>query len=449
MDFKTTPFAHQCECYELIKDKSYYALFLEPGLGKTKITLDTISYRKKSNRLYTTLVVCPNTIIENWLQEISIHSYLSGVILNGTRKRRLDRLSHENDIYIINYEGVSTVLKALEEKRFDLIVLDESQYVKGHTSNRSKACYYLAQGITDKFLLTGTPVTNNPLDLFAQYRILNPLIFGTNFFRFKYHYAIFGGFGNYQVIKWINMDKFKKKIFACAVRKTKEECLDLPEKLYQTIKVPMPPEQREVYDNLKLQFISEFKDSTILATAVLTRLIRFSQITAGFTKDVEGEEHAFKDNPKINWLIDFINNLEVRRKIVVFCRFVCEIKMVEEALRNNGTKYVSVYGAIKDRLEKINDFNRNEDIRVFVTNPETGGLGINLTAATYSIFMSNNYKFGDRIQAEDRIHRIGQDKNVTYIDVLMINSIDIAISRILKSKQKLADMVVGDVIRML
>ena len=448
MDFKTKPYEHQEECFNLIKDKPYYALFLEPGLGKTKIALDVITYRKCESKNYRALVVCPNTITENWLQEICTHSNLQATTLTGGKKRRLVNLSHEKDLYIINYEGVSTIKDALEQKKFDLLVLDESHYVKSHKSIRSKACFVLSKTIPHRLLLTGTPVMNNPLDIFAQFRCLNPVIFGNSFYRFRAYYAVMGGYGNYQVIKWINMNIFKRRLFSCAVRKTKEECLDLPEQLYQTIKVVMPDEQKEVYKSLKDHFIAEYRDSPVVASVVLTRLIRFSQITAGFTKDVEGVEHAFTKNPKINWLVEFISNLDNTRQLVVFTRFRREISMLEQELRNNDINFVSLHGDTTERLDKINKFNNDNSIKVFITNTATGGLGINLTAATYAVFLTNDYSYGNRVQAEDRIHRIGQDKNVTYIDVLMEHSIDSSIHRILNKKQSLSDMVMKDIIRM-
>jgi len=446
MDFRTKPFEHQKECYDRIKDVPYFALFLEPGLGKTKVTLDVASYRKQRDSIYTTLVVCPNTITENWFQETNVHSYLSPVMLTGTRKQRLKNLAEDHDIYIINYEAVHKLQKELTQKNFSLLVLDESHYVKNPQSDRSKACFALSKDIPNKLILTGTPVMNNPLDLFGQYRVLNPMIFGTSFYKFRSYYAVMGGYGDHQVIKWINMEIFRRRVFTCAIRKTKEECLDLPEKLYQVIKVSMPDEQKKLYKELKEGFIAEYKDSVIVATSILPRLLRFSQLTAGFTKDVEGAEHEFKDNPKLNWFTEFMSDLETNHKVVVFTRFRREITMVEKVMAKLQMESVSVHGDTEHRIDKINAFNTDRNIRAFITNPETGGIGINLTSATYAVFLSNSYKYGDRIQAEDRIHRIGQDRNVTYIDLLMEHSIDSAIHKALVKKASLADMVVGDII---
>jgi SNF2 family DNA or RNA helicase len=224
--------------------------------------------------------------------------------------------------------------------------------------------------------------------------------------------------------------------------------LDLPAKLYQTVKFDLPEDQQQVYADLKKGFIAEFRDAVVTAPVVLTRLMRFSQITAGFTKDVEGEEHDFTKNPKLDWLCDFVNNLDPKRKIVVFCRFTREIRLVEEALSKADITFVRVSGETKDRISVVKQFNSDDATRVFIGQLQTTGIGINLTSASYVVFMTNSYSYGERIQAEDRCHRIGQANNVTYIDLLYRGTIDVQILRTLKNKQSLANMVTKDLVRM-
>ena len=181
---------------------------------------------------------------------------------------------------------------------------------------------------------------------------------------------------------------------------------------------------------------------------VLTRLMRFSQITAGFTKTVEGEEYAFSKNPKIDWLIDFVQNLAIERKVVVFCRFSYEIKMVEAALRKANLDFVTVQGGVKDRIDLVNKFNRDASVRCFIGQIQTTGMGINLTSANYAVFMSNSYSYGERVQAEDRIHRIGQDRNCTYIDLLLKGTVDVSIHNTLKRKESLSTLATSKLVEM-
>jgi SNF2 family DNA or RNA helicase len=440
---KTKPFAHQQECFDRMKHEPYYGLFAEPGLGKTKIVLDILSFNYRDD--FKALVVCPNTIVENWADEIEKHSDLSYVLITGTAGVRKALMRKKADVYVINYEATRNLWKDLKSVGYDYLILDESTAVKNPKSQQAKACVEISQNCTRRIIMTGTPVMNSPLDLFSQYKVLDPTIFGVNYYRFRNRYAVMGGYMNKQAIGWRNMHDFKMRVFTCAVRKTKEECLDLPNKLYQVVKVDMTPEQTSLYKKLKEEFIFEYKDVTVMAPTILTRLMRFSQITAGFTKDTEGIEHAFKNNPKIDWVIDFISNLDRNRKVVLFCRFRREIAMVEEALRRIGRGYVSVHGGSTERIDLIKQFNNDTDTQCFIGQSQTAGIGINLTSGHYCIFMSNSYSYGDRVQCEDRLHRIGQDSNVTYIDLLARNTIDLAIHRALRQKENLANMIVGDI----
>jgi len=430
-----------------MKHAPYYGLFAEPGLGKSKIVLDVFSFNHTEG--FKSLVICPNTLVENWADEIEKHSDLSYVLITGTPEQKLALIKKPADVHVINYEATRKLYRELSAIGYDYLALDESTAVKNPKSQQSKACVEIARTCKRRIIMTGTPVMNSPLDLFAQYKILDPTIFGVNYYRFRARYAVMGGYMNKQAVGWRNMHDFKLRVFACAIRKTKEECLDLPSKLYQVIKVDLPPEQHKAYQKLKEEFIFEYKDVTVMAPTILTRLMRFSQITAGFTKDTEGIEHAFKVNPKIDWVVDFISNLDSNRKVVLFCRFRREIKMVEEAFRRAGISHVTVHGESTERIDRVKQFNNDPDTRCFIGQTQTTGMGINLTSGHYCIFMSNSYSYGDRVQCEDRLHRIGQENNVTYIDLLARNTIDLAIHRALRKKENLANMIVGDIIEAL
>jgi len=432
-----------------MKDQMFWGLFAEPGLGKTKIILDICTYIREGCKKLKALIVCPNTLVENWADEVEKHSDLSYQLLLGTKKDRLKKLNQPADLYIINYESTRILYPELIKAGFTMLVLDESTAVKNHKSQQSVACYELSHKIPRRYILSGTPIMNSPLDLFAQYRILNPLILGASFYRFRGTYAVMGGYMNKQAVAWRYITQLKQRVFSCATRKTKDECLDLPDKLYQVVKVDLSPLQREVYDKLKQDFIYEVKDIVVTAPIMLTRLMRFSQITAGFTKDVEGVEHAFKDNPKVKWVLEFLADLEPSSKVVIFVRFRKEIDMVSQALRLAGIKTEIVFGDTSDRIEAVRRFNQDPTIRVFLGQIQTTGMGINLTAGSYVIFLTNSYSYGDRIQCEDRCHRIGQTKNVTYIDLLARNTIDIGIHNALRKKESLSSMITGDIIKMI
>jgi len=444
MGIKTTLLKHQEEVTALVHNKSFYALLFECGCGKTLTTLAIVNERKKRFPKYRTLVVCPNTLIENWMEEVQKHTDLTCVALRGSKSKRISKLDVPSDLYLINYEATRLISEELIHKKFDLIVFDESQNLKGHTTQQSKACYQIAMSCPHRLILTGTPIHNSPLDCYGQFRCLSPDIFGTSYYKFRARYALMGGFLGKQVLKYINMGDFKDRILRCSSIKLKEEVLDLPERTYETVRIELSEEQARMYKQLRENFMTEMGSSVVTAPVMLTRLMRFTQITAGFYKDIEGKENSYEKNPKQEWLLEWLK--EHGHKTVVFVRFIKELKDLEEALQRNEIGYASVYGETKDRIDCVKRFNDSSDIQVFIGQIHTAGQGINLQSASYCVFLSNNYSYGDREQAESRIHRQGQlAKNCTYIDVVARDTIDERILKILKKKESLAAMLTSDI----
>lgn len=444
MALKTTLLKHQQQDVEIIKNKTYFALLYECGVGKTLATLAIIDERKKRFPKYKTLYVAPNTLIENVMDEIEQHTDLTCVALQGSSDKRVKLLSTAVDIYLINYEATRIITDELIKAKFDLVVFDESQSLKGYTTQQSKACYRIAMSASHRLILTGTPVHNGPLDCFGQFRVLSGDIFGTSYYRFRARYAVMGGFLNKQILTYINMEEFKQKILRCSIIRKKEDVLDLPPRTYETIHIDLPDEQKRMYKQLRDQFISEIGTSVVTAPVMLTRIMRFSQITAGFYKNIEGKEHSYETNPKQEWLIEWLK--DHGHKCVVFVKFIKELKDLERRLSDNGIKFVSVFGDTEDRIEVVKNFNGDTGIQVFIGQIDTAGQGINLQTASYCVFLSNNYSYGDREQAESRIHRNGQKaENCTYIDVVARETIDERVLKILKRKESLAGMLTNDI----
>jgi len=443
MAIRTTLLKHQALEVEKIKNKTFWAMIWDCGTGKTLGVAAVIDERKKRFPKYRTLVICPSTLIENWFEDVNKHTDLSVVTLTGTKQQRLVKLDRPGDIYVVNYESSRIIADSLICKKFDLVVFDESQNLKGYTTLQSKAGYRIAMSTPHRIILTGTPIHNGPLDCFGQYRVLSPDIFGTSYYRFRARYAIMGGYLNKQILKYINMDEFKRKISSCSSIIRKEEVLDLPPRTYETIHIDMSEEQTRMYKQLKDEFLTTCKSEIVTAPVMLTRLMRFSQITAGFYKTIEGKEIEYETNPKQDWLMEWLR--EHGHKTVVFVRFIRELKSLENRCTMANIRFVSVYGETKDRVARVTEFNGEPEIKVFIGQIDTAGAGINLQAAAYCVFLSNNYSYGDREQAESRIHRQGQlAKNCTYIDLVCRNTIDEAVLKILKKKESLASMITKD-----
>lgn len=440
-------FNHQKELLVKAKDRPYYAMLWQPGLGKTLGVLKLIEERKARNPRLRVLYVCPATLIENVQDEVQKFTKLTALSVVGSKKHRLIILDRPADIYIINYEGMRILDAVLAARKFDLVVFDESHALKNHTSLQSKAGFRVAMSCPQRIIMTGTPISQNPLDLFGQYRCLSPDIFGMSYFQFRSRYAILGGWMGKQVVKFINQDTLKQKALSCADYRTKQDCLDLPPQLYETVRVDMIPEQVRMYKSLKEQFIASCKDQIVTAPVMLTRLMRFSQITAGFFKTVEGKEVSYDKNPKLDWLVEWLR--DTGQKTIVFVRFIKEREDAEARLTKEGIKFVSIQREDDDRIERVKKFNENKDIQVFLTSISLGGTGINLQSASYSIFLSNEYSYGKREQAEGRTHRAGQQaQNCTYIDVVARGTVDESIIKIIKKKEDMARLLVTDLVRM-
>lgn len=444
MGIKTALLKHQAECVELVKNKTFYALLLQPGLGKTLTALAIIDERKSRFKKYPTLYVCPNTLVENVMEEASLRTDITCVALRGSRSRRSALLEAHADVYIMNYEGTRIMTDELICKRFQCVIFDESHATKCHTSQQSKACYRIAMSIPHRIIMTGTAIMNSPLDVFGQYRLLSNDIFGTSYYKFRARYAIMGGFLNKQVTKYINLDTFKQRMLSCSIVKTKEDCLDLPPRMYETVHVDLSEEQMKMYRDLKDQFLASYKGEVVTAPVMLTRIMRFSQITAGFFKNTEGKEISFEKNPKLDFTVDWIKTNPY--KVIVFVRFIKEREDLEARLTSEGIAYVAIKQEDDDRVALVKKFNQSPEIQVFVTSISIGGQGLNLQSASYCIFLSNEYSFGKRDQAESRTHRQNQTADkCTYIDVVARNTIDENILKILKKKESLASIITTDI----
>lgn len=433
-------YPHQKQIIKAALRKKAFAIFSDCGTGKTRCVIELI----KLNMPCRALVIAPNSVLENWEEEVKEWSSLAPVILRGSKTRRMSLLSSEADIYILNYEALRILEQELINKKFDYIIADEIQKLKGYKSLQSKAAFRIGQRVPYRLGLTGTPITNNPCDIFGEYRFLDPFIFGFSFYRFKNRYAISGGYMNKQIVSYINMDELHDKVHSIAIRVKKEDCLSLPQKIYQIYHINLTDEQRRVYTDLRKEFISEIKGRTITAPYVLTRLMRLSQITAGFIKDESAREINFDSNPKLKWLKDFIEDLPKDEKVVIFFRFIKELRNLQALFTAMNIKFTEMYGATKDRQDRINKFNKG-DTRIFLGQIETSGIGINLHSARYCVFLSNSYSHGTRIQAEERLHRIGQTRDVVYLDILARHTVDETILKCLKNKADLAMTILEEV----
>ena len=376
----------------------------------------------------------------------------------GTKQQRLKQLQDLHDfprealrVAVINYESTwrEGIFEKLEEFNADLIIADESQRIKTHDAEQSKAMHQLGDKAPFKLILSGTPVQNNALDLYSQYRFLDPMVFGKNFYQFRNKYCVMGGFNRKQIVAYKDLDALIKKEHSIAYRVTKEEALDLPEQTFETRYITLNPKERKLYDQIRKESAAELANGeTISATTVLTRMLRLQQFTGGFLVTDESDKPKQFSNGKLNALEDIIDDyvVDAGKKLVVFARFRPEIDIIAQLLAKKKIRFGQIFGDIPldRRGDIVKDFQTNPETKVFLAQIDTAGLGITLTAADTCVYYSVNFNYAAYSQSLARIHRIGQRNVCTYIHLTVEKTIDEIVLKALHKKEDLAKTIVDN-----
>ena len=322
-----------------------------------------------------------------------------------------------------------------------MIICDESHKIKSHNIAASKSIHKLGEKTMYRLILTGTAITNKAIDIFSQYKFLEPKIFGKSFYTFRNHYFDMVGYGNHTpVLKESMKDELKDKIHSIAFVAKKSECLDLPETTEIIRKVELEPYAMNTYKHLVRDSFAELKNSEVTVTNVLTKILRLSQLTGGFLGDDEGKKVHQISKAKLNALEDIIDDVTSSgKKLVIMARFIPEIEAIKKLLNKS-----IITGEIKNRADEIAKFQNDVDVLVFIGQIATAGLGITLTAASTMVFYSLDYSMSNFEQAKARIHRTGQKENCTYIYLIASNTVDEKIMKALKNKVNLAKSLIDD-----
>lgn len=426
--------------------KNYIANgFVNHNTGKTKVMLDLIGYYLPKIREHKkpALIVCPVSVMYNWERQVKIHRpELKVKVLSGNGTKKSEGLQFDADLYVVNYESVWRVFDALNAVKWGFMVLDESTRIKNRGTKQARAILKLGSSASRRYILTGTPSPNSPLELFNQIRFLDPNLFGHNWYFFRDRYCLMGGYGGYQVLGFRNLSELATKISGISYRVLKSECLDLPDKIYKQYRLPMSEKQAKAYKELSEELVTEIAGTEIRTEVVLAKLTKLRQIASGFVYLDGKEAHHFENN-KIEKLKELLTEHGLSHKFVVWVSFKEEINLIVKLLNELKMAFEFLDGSVsqENRAKRIQEFQENANVRVFLANQRSGGIGIDLFAADYCVFFSNDYSPEIRLQAEDRLHRIGQRNHVTYIDLISRGSIDSIILRMLSSKQDVSNQV--------
>jgi SNF2 family DNA or RNA helicase len=460
-NYKTNPFKHQRQALIEGAKPLNFAYFMEMGTGKTKVAIDNAAYLYQEKKIDFAFVIAPNSVYQNWKKEIDFHCpektniYIWKVTKDKTFKLDTSKLT----FVLMNVEALSHAsgkkwldYKLLKYGMKSMVILDESTSIKNLKASRTKAIIKLGKLAKYKRILTGSPITKSPLDLFSQCAFLDKKLLGyENYTVFKSRYAVMysierGGY-NIQIPKYyVNLEELEYKLKNFSFRVRKKDCLDLPPKQYVQRMIELPEEQRKAYEQLKANALIILRDDEVSYNNKLTELLKLQQVANGFIKTNDSKIVDFKTNAKLKELMSILEESE--DKCIIWANYVHNIEMIKKKLGEVYGKdsVVSIYGkdSVDVRNKAVESFQSDDRCRFLVGNPTVGGYGLTLTAAKYVIYFSNSYNLEVRQQSEDRAHRYGQTSQVTYIDLIATDTIDEMVLHNLENKIELSAKTLGE-----
>jgi len=467
--FKTKPYAHQITALEKSWNKEVFAYFMEMGTGKSKVLIDNIAMLYDKGKINGALIVAPKGVYQNWYNgEIPTHLpehidkkvVLWKALINQKQQLQLNTLFESGEdlhILVMNVEALSTKKGIDFAAKFirthqTLMAIDESTTIKNPDAKRTKSIVSLGINAKYRRILTGSPVTKSPLDLYKQCEFLDPWLLGhSSYYTFRTRYAVmrtanFGGRSVQLVVGYKNLAELSSKLEPFSYRCLKEDCLDLPDYIYTKRIIQLTPEQKKIYSTMKEIALAQLDGKVMTTATALVQLMRLHQITCGhFTAD-DGTIKEIK-NERISALLDILE--EVENKAVIWAHYRHDIASIIKAVESKFGKesYVTYYGdtSNEDRQKAIEEIqNPNSKVRFIIGTPQTGGYGITLTGANTMIYYSNGYDLEKRIQSEARINRAGQTRKMTYIDIQCEDTVDEKIVKALVKKMDIANQIMNE-----
>jgi SNF2 family DNA or RNA helicase len=469
--FKTKPYAHQMTALEKSWNRETYAYFMEMGTGKTKVLIDNLAMLYDKGKVNGALIIAPKGVVGTWYNnELPTHlpnhieniTVLWKAAITKKQKESLDELFSEGEglhILIMNVEAFSTTKGMDFANKFlschrTMMAIDESTTIKTPTAKRTKNILKLAESAVYRRIMTGSPVTKNPLDLYTQCEFLSTWLLNfQSYYSFRNRYAQMKTLHMHgrqiQVVNGFkNLGELSDKLKDFSYRVLKEDCLDLPDKIFIKRQIQLTPDQRKLYEQMKKEAIAVLKGKQSTTVNTLTQLMRLQQITCGhFTAD-DGATQPIANN-RITELMNVLD--ETEGKAIIWAHYQYDItEIIKYVTKEYGPgSIVDYYGLTpqEERQPNIKRFQDDPKCRFIVGTPSTGGYGITLTAANTVIYYSNGYDLEKRLQSEDRAHRIGQKKSVTYVDLMADDTVDEKIVQALRKKINIASEVLGEELR--
>ena len=469
--FKLKPYAHQLTALEKSWNRDTFAYFMEMGTGKTKVLIDNLSMLYDKGKVDGALIVAPKGVVGTWYnQELPTHlpDHIENVTIlwqsniNKKQEKKLKSLFEIETalhILIVNVEALSTEKGRSFAAQFlrshkSLMAIDESTTIKNPKAKRTKNILSLASLAKYRRVMTGSPVTKNPLDLYTQCQFLDIHHLGhESYYSFRNRYALMksaniSGRSINLVVGYQNLTELSDKLKPFSYRVLKDDCLDLPDKVYMKREIQLTDEQKKLYKQMRQEALATLNGKTVTTMTALTQLMRLHQITCGHFSADDGSIQEIKNN-RLSELLDVLD--EIEGKAIIWAHYQHDVRNIFKLLEDKygPGSVVHYYGKTlpEQRDYAIKNFKDNDKVRFFVGTPQTGGYGITLVQANTVIYYSNGYDLEKRMQSEDRAHRIGQKKKVTYVDIIAEDTVDTKIVKSLRKKIDIASKVLGEEVK--
>ena len=448
---KTKPLPHQIEGISYIQNNNEVALFDEQGLGKSKMVIDAIVNNIRDKIIDGAIIICKKTLLQNWKDEIEIHSYLKVTLIDGNIQSKYRSFLNRTDFYLVCYESVHTllpVLLMLEESYRLAVVLDESQKIKNPNAKVSKSILELSPSSKKRIIITGTPIANHPEDIWTQYYFLDHgKLLGQDYSEFCEKFGI-----NYRKTEMVEfepkLDELKELITTHSLRRSKD-ILSLPEKEYEDVYLEMHPVQQQIYQSINKEILDDLSTHTIsgeidLSTIdnALVKLLRLVQVTSNPRLI---DSNYSEDNPKLDCIDSLLEKItNNNEKCIIWTSFIKNIDLMQKRYHQYNPAIIHGSIDIERRNHDIRKFKIDPECKIMIANPAAAKEGLTLVSANHAIYLDRSFKMDDYLQSQDRIHRIGQTKKCHIYKLICKNSIDEYIDEILHKKELVLKYTVGD-----
>jgi SNF2 family DNA or RNA helicase len=442
--------AHQREAVDFAVARKATLWHMGMGTGKSRCAIE-VAKRLGISRV---LILCPLSVVSGWQEQLRQYGpdFEAVPLSKGTVRQKTEHakerlsLAHamgKKVVVIVNYESARNEPLAgmLMKQGFDLLVLDESHRIKSPQGTTSRWVSRLAKTCGTRVALTGTPMPHSPLDVYAQFRALDPALFGLSFVRFRARYAKMGGYGMKQVVGYQNMAELQGRLAAYTYQADRS-VLDLPDALHQRLPITLGAKARKLYTALDNDFVAAVREGEITATNALVKLLRLQQLTSGWVTAEADEDRVLVevDTAKRDALADLLEDLPSNEPVVVFGRFSADLRAAHSAAARCKRKSLELSGARRE-LEAW----QAGQATVLAVQIQSGGTGIDLTRARYCVYLSAGYSLGDYEQSLARVHRPGQSRSVVYYHLVAENTVDEKVYQALRDRKQVVESVLAGI----